>query len=114
MRFQDEATMRTEKVKAELSNLEVHMGPFRQSALKTKATAVYEDLLLTVTGEKLVVKLHARNMGNVHLEKKAVRIAAMNFEITERDGNPSVVSGSVRLEFESQADADAWYKELWQ
>ncbi|NOR38797.1 MAG: hypothetical protein GQ580_04340 [Candidatus Thorarchaeota archaeon] len=103
--------MKAEKIKAEFANLQTHMGPLRDSKFKMKCDVTYEDLLLVMDGGKRVVRLHARNINNVHLEKKAIRIAALNFEVKDDDGDVSVVSGSIRLEVGN--DAEAWYKELW-
>ncbi len=102
--------MKAEKVKAEFTNLQTHMGPLRDSKFKMKCDATYEDLLLVMDGGKRVVRLHARNINNVHLEKKAIRIAALNFEVND-DGDVSVTSGSIRLEVGN--DSESWYKELW-
>jgi hypothetical protein len=66
--------------------------------------------MLIMDGGKRVCRMHARNIGNVHLEKKAIRIAGLNFEILEGE-NVSVASGSIRLEIGD--DVQAWYKELW-
>ncbi len=74
-----------------------------------KCFVSYKDQLLIMDGGKRVATMHARNIGNVHLEKKGIRIAGMNFEIREGD-EVSVASGSIRLELD---DAEAWYKELW-
>ena len=62
-----------------------------------------------LNGGKRIATVHARNIGNVHLEKKGIRIAGLNFEIKE-DDEVSVASGSIRLELD---DATAWHKELW-
>ena len=97
-------------VKAEFANLEIHMGEFSERGFKMKCTAQYEDLILTLDGGKRTARLHARNFGNVYLEKKAIRIAAMNFEIKEGE-DVSVASGSIRLELGDEAES--WYKELW-
>ena len=102
--------MKAIKVKAEFSNLETHMGNFRDSKFKMKCDVEYTELMLVMDGGKVVARLHARNIGNMHLEKKGVRISAMNFEIKDGD-DISVVSGSIRLELGD--DADLWYKELW-
>ena len=102
--------MKATKVKAEFSNLETHMGKFGNSKFKMKCDVEYSELMLVMDGGKLVARLHARNIGNMHLEKKGVRISAMNFEIKE-DDEVSVVSGSIRLELGN--DAELWYKELW-
>ncbi len=102
--------MKASNVKVEFSNLETHMGPFRDTKFKMKCDVVYEDLMLVIDGGKRVARLHARNINNVHLEKKAVRVAAFNFEIKEND-QTSVLSGAIKLEVGS--DAEAWYKELW-
>ncbi|UCE09849.1 MAG: hypothetical protein JSW61_12885 [Candidatus Thorarchaeota archaeon] len=99
-----------EDVKAEFSNLEIHMGQFRETKFKMKCNVTYEDQLLVMDGGKRVARLHARNIGNVHLEKKALRISALNFEIVEGE-NVSVVTGSIQVEF--GIDTDAWYQELW-
>ena len=71
-------------VKAEFSNLDTHVGTFNDTKLKMKCNVTYEDLLLVMDGGKVVGRMHARNINNVHLEKKAIRIQAMNFEIQER------------------------------
>lgn len=97
-------------VKAEFSNLEVHMGGFKDGKFKTKANVSYEDELLIIDGGKRVARVHARNFGKVNLEKKAIRIAAMNFEIVEND-EVNMVSGSIRLELGDESSE--WYKELW-
>lgn len=102
--------MMVKDVKAEFANLEIHMGGFSERGFKMKCTAQYEDLILTLDGGKRTARLHARNIGNVHLEKKAIRIAAMNFEIREGE-DVSVASGSIRLELGDEAES--WYKELW-
>lgn len=102
--------MQADNVKVELEHMEIHMGDFKGSKLKLKGNATYEDLMLVLDGGKTKVRLHARNIGNVHLEKKGIRIAAMNFEINE-GGNISTATGSIRLEL--GYDAEAWYKELW-
>jgi hypothetical protein len=97
-------------VKAEFENLEVHMGPLRETKYKAKCTVSYEDQMLIMDGGKRVARMHARNIGNVHLEKKAIRIAAMNFEIKEGE-HVSVVSGAIKLELGDAAND--WYQELW-
>ncbi len=102
--------MRASDVKAEFSNLEVHLGSFKDGKFKTKALVSYEDDLLIIDGGKLVARVHARNFGKVSLEKKAIRIAAMNFEIVDGD-EVNTLSGSIRLELGD--DSPAWYKELW-
>jgi len=102
--------MNAENVKAEFSNLEIHMGSFKDSKFKLKCNVVYYDQLLVMDGGKRIATMHARNIGNVHLEKKAIRIAGLNFEIKEGD-EVSVASGSIRLELGD--DAEAWYRELW-
>lgn len=102
--------MKTENAKAEFVNLEVHLGDLKDSKFKMKCNANYEDLLLVMDGGKRVARLHARNIMNVHLEKKAIRISAMHFEIEEAE-QVSVVSGSIRLEVGK--DAEDWYQELW-
>ncbi len=102
--------MKAEKIKAEFTNLQTHMGSLKDSKFKMKCDIVYEDLLLVMDGGKRVARLHARNINNVHLEKKAIRIAALNFEVND-DGDVSVASGSIRLEVGNEAEA--WYKELW-
>ena len=101
--------MIAENVKAEFSNLEIHLGDFHERKFKMKCVVSYNDQLLVMNGEKRIATMHARNIGNVHLEKKGIRIAGLNFEIKEND-EVSVASGSIRLELE---DARAWYKELW-
>ena len=102
--------MNAEDVKAEFNNLEIHMGSFRESKFKFKCNVTFHDQLLVMDGGKRVATMHARNIGNVHLEKKAIRIAGLNFEIKEGD-EVSVASGSIRLEVGD--DAEVWYKELW-
>jgi hypothetical protein len=102
--------MMAKDAKAEFDNLEIHMGGFSERKFKMKCSAQYEDLILELDGGKRTARLHARNIGNVYLEKKAIRIAAMNFEIKEGE-DVSVVSGSIRLELGDEADS--WYKELW-
>ncbi len=87
------------------------MGTFRDSRFKMKCDVSYEESLLVLTDGKRVVRLHARNIGNAALEKKAVRISAMNFEIQEGDDDPSVVSGSIRIEVGK--DAEEWYRMIW-
>ncbi|MFX1482566.1 MAG: hypothetical protein ACFFCP_05175 [Promethearchaeota archaeon] len=101
--------MIAENVKAEFNNLEVHMGKFSETRFKMKCNVTFNDQLLVMDGGKRVATMHARNIGNVHLENKAIRIAGLNFEIRE-DDDVSVVSGSIRLEL---ANAKAWYEELW-
>lgn len=101
--------MIAENVKAEFTNLEIHMGDFKESKFKMKCVVSYDDQLLVMNGGKRIATMHARNIGNVHLEKTGIRIAGMNFEIKE-DDEVSVASGSIRLELD---DATAWYKELW-
>jgi len=102
--------MHAENVKAEFNNLEIHMGPFKDNKFKLKCNVTYYDQLLVMDGGKRIATMHARNIGNVHLEKKGIRIAGLNFEIKE-DEEVSVVSGSIRLELGE--DSEAWYKELW-
>lgn len=102
--------MKATNIKVKLENLVTHQGDFSDSSLKMKCDASYEDLMLVLQGNKRRVRLHARNINNVHLEKDALQISAMNFEVTE-DEKPSVVSGSVRLELGD--DAKAWYEEIW-
>ncbi len=102
--------MNTENVKAEFSNLEIHLGSLKDSKFKLKCNVMYYDQLLVMDGGKRVATMHARNIGNVHLEKQAIRIAGLNFEIKEGD-EVSVVSGSIRLELGDEAET--WYKELW-
>ncbi len=97
-------------VKAEFDNLEIHMGEFNKSKFKMKCDVTYEELMLTLDGGDRVVRLHARNISNVHMEKKAIRVAAINFEIKEGD-KISVASGAIKIELGK--DADAWYKEIW-
>ncbi|MHA2359523.1 MAG: hypothetical protein ACXAB5_04575 [Candidatus Thorarchaeota archaeon] len=101
--------MIAENVKTEFSNLEIHMGDFRESKFKMKCVVTYTDQLLVMNGGKRIATVHARNIGNVHLDKKGIRIAGLNFEIKEED-EVSVASGSIRLELD---DATTWYKELW-
>jgi hypothetical protein len=102
--------MKAEKVKAEFANLQTHVGNFRDTRFSIKCDLTYENLLLVINGGSRVARVHARNIDNVHLEKKAIRIAAMNFEIIE-GGVTNVASGSIRIELGDQAEA--WYKELW-
>ncbi len=102
--------MHAENVKAEFNNLEIHMGDFKDSKFKLKCEVTYHDQLLIMDGGKRIATMHARNIGNVHLEKKAIRIAGLNFEIKEGD-EVSVASGSIRLEIGD--DSVEWYKELW-
>jgi len=102
--------MKAEKIKATFTNLQTHMGSLRDSKFKMMCGVTYEDLLLVMDGGKRVARLHARNINNVYLEKKAIRISALNFEIND-DGDVSVASGFIRLEVGN--DAEAWYKELW-
>ncbi|MBY8998506.1 MAG: hypothetical protein KGD60_12310 [Candidatus Thorarchaeota archaeon] len=102
--------MNAEDVKAEFNNLEIHMGSFKESKFKLKCNVTFHDQLLVMDGGKITATMHARNIGNVHLEKKAIRIAGLNFEIKEGD-EVSVASGSIRLEIGD--NAEAWFKELW-
>jgi len=102
--------LRADNIKMEFSNLEIHMGDFKDGKFKMKGTATYEDELLIMDGSKRVVRMHARNIGKVDLEKKAIRIAAMNFEIIEGE-KTSVVSGSIRLELGNASKS--WWTELW-
>ena len=102
--------MNAKDVKAEFNNLEIHLGSFKESKFKLKCNVTFHDQLLVMDGGKRIATMHARNIGNVHLEKKAIRIAGLNFEIKEGD-EVSVASGSIRLEIGD--DAEAWYKELW-
>ena len=97
-------------IKAEFNNLVIHMGDFRDRGFKMKCDVSYENLILIMDGGKRTARLHARNINNVHLEKKAIRIAALNFEVAEGE-EVSVASGSIRLELRD--DAEAWYRELW-
>ncbi len=97
-------------VKAEISNLEIHMGDFSERKFKMKCDVTYEEQMLTLEGGKRSVRLRAMNIANVHLEKKALRISALNFEIVDKD-EMSVASGSIRVEFGN--DTEQWYKELW-
>ena len=101
--------MIAENVNAEFSNLEIHMGDFKGSKFKMKCVVSYDDQLLVINGGKRIATMHARNIGNVHLDKKGIRIAGLNFEIKEGE-DVSVASGSIRLELD---DATTWYKELW-
>ena len=102
--------MKAEEVKVEFENLEIHMGEFNDRKFKMKCNIEYEDHMLVMDGGKRIARLHARNISNVHLEKKAIRIAAMHFEIKEGE-EASVATGSIRLELDD--DTEAWYKELW-
>ena len=103
--------MKVEKISMEFSNLEIHMGEFKDTKFKMKGDAEYEDNMLVMDGGKIVARLHARNIGNCHLEKKAIRIAAINFEIKEGE-EVSVATGSIKLEV-GKDEAEKWYKELW-
>ncbi len=102
--------MKAEGIKSDFDNLEIHMREFNDRKFKMKCDIEYDDLMLVMDGGNRVARLHARNISNVHLEKKAIRIAAMNFEIKEND-EVSVATGSIRIELGDEADA--WYKELW-
>jgi len=102
--------MIAEEIKTEFENLEIHMGEFSGRKFKMKCKIVYDDLMLVMDGGKTVARLHARNINNVHLEKKGLRIAAMNFEIKEGE-EVSVATGSIRLELGDETEA--WYKEIW-
>ncbi|TFH07691.1 MAG: hypothetical protein E4H14_07955 [Candidatus Thorarchaeota archaeon] len=102
--------MRADEVKSEFNNLEIHLGDFKDRKFKAKCTVTYDDQILIMDGGKRVVRMHARNIGNVHLGKNDITIAGLNFEITENDV-VSVVSGSIKLELGDKAKA--WYKELW-
>ena len=102
--------MKAEDVKTEFDNVEVHMGSFGNRKFKMKCIVTYEDLMLVMDGGNRIARLHARNISNVHLEKKGIRIAAMNFEIKEGE-EVSVATGSIRIELGE--NAKAWYDELW-
>ncbi len=102
--------MRANDVKAEFSNLEIHMGDFKDRKFKAKCIVTYDDQMLIMDGGKKIIRMHARNIGNVHLGKKDITIAGMNFEITESE-EVSVASGSIKLELGD--DSKAWYTELW-
>ena len=102
--------MRADNVKAEFSNLEIHMGDFKDRKFKAKCNVTYDDQMLIMDCGKRIVRLHARNIGNVHLGKKDIVIAGLNFEI-KQDEEVSVASGSIKLELDD--DSKAWYKELW-
>ncbi|MFW9847624.1 MAG: hypothetical protein ACFFF4_00690 [Candidatus Thorarchaeota archaeon] len=102
--------MKAEGFKTEFENLEIHMGDFGDRKFKMKSDVTYEDLMLVMDGGKRIARLHARNIGNVHLEKKAIRIAAMNFEIKEGE-EVSVATGSIRIELGDESEA--WYNEIW-
>jgi len=102
--------MKASNIKVKLENLVTHQGDFSDSSFKMKCDASYEDLMLVLEGDKRRVRLHARNINNAHLEKDALRISGMNFEVTE-DDKPSVVSGAVRLELGDEAEK--WYEEIW-
>ena len=102
--------MIADDIKAEFENLEIHMGEFSGKKFKMKCKVAYDDLMLVMDGGKTVARLHARNINNVHLEKKGLRIAAMNFEIKEGE-EVSVATGSIRLELGNETEA--WYKEIW-
>ncbi len=102
--------MKADNVKGEFENLEVHMGSLKDRKFKLKCIVTYDEQMLIMDGGKRVCRMHARNIGNVHLEKRAIRIAGLNFEILEGD-EVSVASGSIRLEIGD--DAQVWYQELW-
>ncbi|MHA1863214.1 MAG: hypothetical protein ACTSWA_05545 [Candidatus Thorarchaeota archaeon] len=102
--------MKADDVKAEFSNLEIHMGDFKDRKIKAKCTVTYDDQMLIMDCGKRVMRMHARNIGNVHLGKKGITIAGLNFEIRENE-EVSVASGSIKLELGD--DSKAWYKELW-
>ncbi|MDF1539477.1 MAG: hypothetical protein P1Q69_11310 [Candidatus Thorarchaeota archaeon] len=102
--------MIADDIKAEFENLEIHMGEFSGKNLKMKCNVAYEDLMLVMDGGKTVARLHARNINNVHIVKKGLRIAAMNFEIKEGE-EVSVATGSIFLELGDETEA--WYKEIW-
>jgi hypothetical protein len=102
--------VKAQKVKAEFTNVQTSVGDFNEDRFVMKCDLTYENPLLTMDGGNRVARLHARNIDNVHLEKKAIRIAALNFEIAER-GVTNVASASIRIELGEQAEA--WYKELW-
>ena len=103
-------SMRADEVKSEFSNLEIHLGDFKDRKFKAKCTVTYEDQMLIMDGGKRVVRMHARNIGNVHMGKTDITIAGLNFEIKENE-EVSVASGSIKLELGDEAKA--WYKELW-
>lgn len=103
-------SMKADNVKAEFENLEIHMGSLKDKKFKLKCVVTYADQMLIMDGGKRICRMHARNIGNVHLEKKAIRIAGLNFEILDGE-EVSVASGSIRLEIGD--DAEVWYKELW-
>ena len=102
--------MKADDVKTEFDNVEVHMGTFGNRKFKMKCIVTYEDLMLVMDGGNRIARLHARNISNVHLEKKGIRIAAMNFEIKEGE-EVSVATGSILIELGE--NAKAWYDELW-
>lgn len=102
--------MKADDVKAEFSNLEIHLGDFKDRKFKAKCNVTYDDQMLIMDCGKRIVRMHARNIGNVHLGKKDITIAGLNFEITENE-DVCVVSGSIKLELIE--DSKAWYKELW-
>ncbi len=102
--------MKAVDIKVKLENLVTHQGDFSDSSFKMKCDASYKDLMLVLEGDKRRVRLHARNIANAHLEKDALRVSGMNFEVTE-DNKPSVVSGSVRLELGDESKT--WYEEIW-
>lgn len=104
------STMRADGVKSEFGNIEVHLGDLGDRKFKMKSDVTYDNELLIIDGGKRVAKVHARNFGKVDLEKKAIRIAAMNFEIIE-DEQVNTVSGSIRLELGDESET--WYRELW-
>lgn len=104
--------MKADNVKADFENLEIHMGTLKEKKFKLKCIVTYDDQMLIMDGGKRICRMHARNIGNVHLEKKAIRIAGLNFEVREGD-DVSVASGSIRLELDNDEIAKRWYQELW-
>jgi len=102
--------MRADEVKSEFNNLEIHLGSFKDHKFKAKCIITYGEQMLIIDCGKRVVRVHARNIGNVHLGKNDITIAGLNFEIKE-DEEVSVASGSIKLELGDEARA--WYKELW-
>lgn len=102
--------MKADNIKVEFENLEIHVGPLKEKKFKLRCIVTYGDQMLIMDGGKRICRMHARNIGNVHLEKKAIRIAGLNFEVREGD-DVSVASGSIRLELDDASEA--WYRELW-
>ncbi|MEM2141914.1 MAG: hypothetical protein QXQ81_01480 [Candidatus Thorarchaeota archaeon] len=105
--------MKAERVKVELSNLQTHFGSLDGSGFKMKGDMIYEEQMLTIEGEGKRVRLHARNIARASLDKKKMSISAMNFEIVDKNGDTSVVSGSLVIEFPDEKQAQSWYGEVW-